>query len=91
MLSKDKVFLGDPTFIIDGSNRPTKFEYATILCSWSEMFNKRIKELREIAPLNTGCLNYHHLSQSCMKNMKEILINFSNNPKFSKFPIKKRA
>lgn len=51
MLSKDKVFLGDPTFIIDGSNRPTKFEYATILCSWSEMFNKRIKELREIAPL----------------------------------------
>lgn len=50
MLSKDKVFLGDPTFIIDGSNRPTKFEYATILCSWGDIFNKKIKELKDVSP-----------------------------------------
>jgi hypothetical protein len=48
MLSKQKILFGDESYVIDGTGRPTRFEYGRILCSWAEAFNKTIQELRDL-------------------------------------------
>ncbi|EMG45762.1 hypothetical protein SBY92_003468 [Candida maltosa Xu316] len=51
ILSENKALFGDENYIIGGNNEPTNFVTASILCSWSNIFNKRIKSLEEIEPL----------------------------------------
>ncbi|CCG24641.1 hypothetical protein CORT_0F04170 [Candida orthopsilosis Co 90-125] len=56
ILSKCKHLYGDKDYIIrnvNGSNEsPVVFPYSSILLSWKEVYNKQIKNLKEIEPVN---------------------------------------